>query len=477
MQKDLNNYTTLTDYYELTMANGYYELGLKDTIVYFDMFYRTNPNQAGFAVSAGLKQLIDYIENLHFTDEDIEYLRGKGSFSEGFLGYLKNFHFTGDIYAVEEGNFVFPNEPIVTVKAPIIEAQIIETFLLLTMNHQTLIATKAERIVRAAKGRGVMEFGARRAQGASAAIEGPRAAYIAGVVGTSCVTCDEWYGVKALGTMAHSWVQTFDNEYEAFKAYVKLYPDNVVLLIDTYNVLQSGVPNAIKVIKEFNLKKAGVRIDSGDIAYLSKETRKMLDEAGLNFVTICASNSLDEYLITELQNQGACIDSYGVGERLITSKADPVFDGVYKLAGIEKDGVIIPKMKISENEGKITTPYFKKVYRLFSKEDNKALADVICLHDEVINENEPYEIFDPRFTWKRKTLNNFKVEELHKQIFKDGKLVYQIPTLEESRVFCKYSLSRLWDEVKRFDNPHGYYVDLSQKLWDIKHDILMKNNK
>lgn len=477
MQKDLNNYTTLTDYYELTMANGYYELGLKDTIVYFDMFYRTNPNQAGFAVSAGLKQLIDYIENLHFTDEDIEYLRSKNSFSEGFLDYLKNFHFTGDIYAVEEGNFVFPNEPIVTVKAPIIEAQIIETFLLLTMNHQTLIATKAERIVRAAKGRGVMEFGARRAQGASAAIEGPRAAYIAGVVGTSCVTCDEWYGVKALGTMAHSWVQTFDNEYEAFKAYVKLYPDNVVLLIDTYNVLQSGVPNAIKVIKEFNLKKAGVRIDSGDIAYLSKETRKMLDEAGLNFVTICASNSLDEYLITELQNQGACIDSYGVGERLITSKADPVFDGVYKLAGIEKDGVIIPKMKISENEGKITTPHFKKVYRLFSKEDNKALADVICVHDEVINENEPYEIFDPRFTWKRKTLTNYKVEELHKQIFKNGKLVYQIPTLEESRAFCKYSLSRLWDEVKRFDNPHGYYVDLSQKLWDIKHDILMKNNK
>lgn len=476
MLKDLNNYTTLTDFYELTMANGYFELGMKDEIVYFDMFYRTNPNLAGFAVCAGLKHLIEYIENLRFTKEDIDYLRSKKCFSEGFLNYLKDFHFTGDIYAVEEGNFIFPNEPVVTVKAPIIEAQIIETFLLLTMNHNTLIATKAERIVRAAKGRSVMEFGARRAQGASAAIEGPRAAYIAGVAGTSCVTSDEWYGVKALGTMAHSWVQSFETEYEAFKAYVKLYPDNVVLLIDTYNVLQSGVPNAIKVIKEFNLKKAGVRIDSGDIAYLSKEARKMFDEAGLNFVTICASNSLDEYLITELQNQGACIDSYGVGERLITSKADPVFDGVYKLAGVEKDGVIIPKIKISENEGKITTPHFKKTYRLFSNVDNKALADVICVYDEE-TPTEPYEIFDPRSTWKRKRLTNFTAEPLQKQIFKDGKLVYNIPSLEESRNFCSYSLSRLWDEVKRFDNPHGYYVDLSQKLWDIKHDLLVKARK
>ncbi len=474
--KDLNNYTTLTDFYELTMANGYYELGMKDEIVYFDMFYRTNPNQAGFAVCAGLKTLIDYIENLHFTEEDINYLRSKGCFSEGFLNYLKDFHFSGDIYAVEEGNFIFPNEPIVTIKAPIIEAQIIETFVLLTINHQTLIATKAERIVRAAKGRSVMEFGARRAQGASAAINGPRAAYIAGAAGTSCVTCDQWYGVKALGTMAHSWVQTFESEYEAFKAYVKLYPDNVVLLIDTYNVLQSGIPNAIKVIKEFNLKKAGVRIDSGDIAYLSKEARKMLDEAGLNFVTICASNSLDEYLITELRNQGACIDSYGVGERLITSKADPVFDGVYKLAAIEKDGMIIPKIKISENEGKITTPHFKKTYRLFSNEDNKALADVLCVYDEKVP-TEPYEIFDPRCTWKRKTLTNFTAETLQKPIFKNGKLVYKVPSLEESRKFCTYSLSRLWDEVKRFDNPHGYYVDLSEKLWNIKHDLLVKGRK
>lgn len=474
--KDLNNYTTLTDFYELTMANGYYELGMKDEIVYFDMFYRTNPNQAGFAVCAGLKTLIDYIENLHFTEEDINYLRSKGCFSEGFLNYLKDFHFSGDIYAVEEGNFIFPNEPIVTIKAPIIEAQIIETFVLLTINHQTLIATKAERIVRAAKGRSVMEFGARRAQGASAAINGPRAAYIAGAAGTSCVTCDQWYDVKALGTMAHSWVQIFESEYEAFKAYVKLYPDNVVLLIDTYNVLQSGIPNAIKVIKEFNLKKAGVRIDSGDIAYLSKEARKMLDEAGLNFVTICASNSLDEYLITELQNQGACIDSYGVGERLITSKADPVFDGVYKLAAIEKDGMIIPKIKISENEGKITTPHFKKTYRLFSNEDNKALADVLCVYDEKVPA-EPYEIFDPRCTWKRKTLTNFTAETLQKPIFKNGKLVYKVPSLEESRKFCTYSLSRLWDEVKRFDNPHGYYVDLSEKLWNIKHDLLVKGRK
>lgn len=476
MLKDLNNYTTLTDFYELTMANGYYELGMKDKIVYFDMFYRMNPNNAGFSVCAGLKQLIEYIENLHFSSENIEYLRKQGSFSEGFLEYLKDFHFTGDIYAVEEGNFIFPNEPIVTVKAPIIEAQIIETFLLLTINHQSLIASKAERIVRAAAGRSVMEFGARRAQGASAAILGPRAAYIAGVSGTSCVTCDEWFGVKALGTMAHSWVQAFPSEYEAFKAYVKLYPDNVVLLVDTYNVLKSGVPNAIKVIKEFNLEKAAVRIDSGDIAYLSKSARKMFDEVGLPFVKICASNSLDEYLITELQNQGACIDSYGVGERLITSKSNPVFDGVYKLAAIVENGEIVPKMKISENEGKITNPHFKKVYRLFSKDTNMALADVICLHDEVID-SEEYEIFDPRFTWKRKNLTNFYVEELQKPIFKDGKLVYQIPSLEESRKFCKYSLSRLWDEVKRFDNPHGYYVDLSQKLWDIKNSLLQKRNK
>ena len=474
--KDLNNYTMLTDFYELTMANGYYELGMKDTIVYFDMFYRTNPNNSGFAICAGLQQLIEYVQNLHFTKQDIDYLRGLNQFSEGFLEYLANFHFTGDIYAIKEGNFMFPNEPVVTVKAPIIEAQLLETFLLLTINHQSLIATKTERIVRAAEGRAVMEFGARRAQGPSAAILGPRAAYIAGASGTSCVTADEWFGVKALGTMAHAWIQAFDTEYDAFREYVKLYPNNVVLLVDTYNVLKSGVPNAIKVIKEFNIKKAGIRIDSGDIAYLSKKARKMLDEAGLNFVTICASNSLDEYLITDLLKQGARIDSFGVGERLITSKSHPVFDGVYKLAGMEIDGKIVPKMKISENEAKVTNPHFKQVYRFFSKETNMALADVITVYDEIIPQDN-YEIFDPQFTWKRKVLTDYYYEPLRVKVFENGKLIYKVPTLEESRSYCKFELSRLWDEVKRFDNPHGYYVDLSQKLWDIKVELLNKRNK
>ena len=472
--KDLNNYTTLTDFYELTMANGYFELGMKDTIVYFDMFYRTNPNNAGFAIFAGLEQVVEYIQNLKFSDEDIAYLKKLGTFSEGFLAYLKDFHFTGDIYSVTEGNFMFPNEPVITVKAPIIEAQILETFLLLTINHQSLIATKTERIVRSAEGRAVMEFGARRAQGPSAAILGPRAAYIAGAVGTSCVTCDEWFGVKALGTMAHSWVQAFPSEYEAFKAYTKLYPDNVVLLVDTYNVLKSGVPNAIRVIKEFGLTKAAVRIDSGDIAYLSKKTRKMLDDAGLSFVGICASNSLDEYLIADLLKQGAKLDSFGVGERLITSKSHPVFDGVYKLAAIEANGEIIPKMKISENEAKITNPHFKQVYRFFSKETNMALADVITVYDEEIPADN-YEIFDPQFTWKRKVLTNYYVEPLRAKIFENGKLIYQLPKLEEIRKNCQYQLSRLWEEVKRFDNPHNFYVDLSQKLWDIKQQLLKEN--
>ncbi|MBQ3001830.1 MAG: nicotinate phosphoribosyltransferase [Bacilli bacterium] len=477
MIKDKNNYTLLTDFYELTMANGYYELGKKDEIVYFDMFYRKNPNNAGFSIFCGLEQLIEYIKTLHFSTEDIEYLRSLNTFSDGFLEYLKTFKFSGDIYSVEEGNFVFPNEPLVVVRANIIEAQIIETFLLQTINHQSLIATKTERIVRSAKGRPVMEFGARRAQGATASILGPRAAYIAGAAGTSCVLSDQLYNVKALGTMAHSWIQAFPTEYEAFQSYVRLYPDNVVLLVDTYNVLNSGVPNAIKVIKEEllprGIRKAGIRIDSGDIAYLSKKARKMLDAAGLDFVTICASNSLDEYLIADLIRQNANVDSFGVGERLITSKDHPVFGGVYKLAGIEKDGQIIPKMKISENEGKITNPSFKKVYRIFSKENDMALADVLTLHDEVIPENE-YEIFDPRDTWKRKTLTDYYVEELLVPIFKNGELVYNVPSIEEVRKRCQFEMTRLWEEVKRFDNPHGYYVDLSQKLWDLKHQILTK---
>ena len=478
---DKNNYTMLCDFYELTMANGYFNKGMTDQIVYFDMFFRKVPDGGGFAIFAGLEQLVEYIQNLHFTENDLEYLSKIDGFSKEFIEYLRNFKFTGDIYSVKEGTVIFPNEPLITVKANAVEAQIIETYLLLAINHQSLIATKTNRIVRAANGKVVMEFGARRAQGTSASILGSRAAYIAGVDGTSSVYADVNYGIKALGTMAHSWVQMFDTEYEAFKTYCEAYPNNVVLLIDTYNVLKSGAPNAIKVIKEVllpkGIRKAGVRIDSGDIAYLSKKLRKMFDDAGLDFVTICASNSLDERIIEELDRQGACIDSYGVGERLITSKSDPVFGGVYKLVAVEKNGEIIPKIKISENEAKITNPHFKKVYRLYGRDTNKALADVICLHDEDIDDTHDYEIFDPKFTWKRKLVYDFYKEELLVPIFKNGSLVYDLPTIDEIRAHCKNEINRQWDEVKRFDNPHEYYVDLSQKLWDIKHEMLKNNSK
>lgn len=478
---DKNNYTMLCDFYELTMANGYFQKGMQNEIVYFDMFFRSVPDGGGFAIFAGLEQLVEYIQNLHFTEEDLAYLSKIDGFTEDFIEYLRNFKFTGDIYSVKEGTVIFPNEPLITVRTNAVEAQIIETFLLLTINHQSLIATKTNRIVRAAKDKLVMEFGARRAQGASAAIYGTRAAYIAGVGGTSCTYDDVHFGIKALGTMAHSWVQMFDSEYEAFKTYCEIYPNNVVLLIDTYNVLKSGAPNAIKVIKEVllpkGIRKAGVRIDSGDIAYLSKKLRKMFDDAGLDFVTIVASNSLDERIIDELNRQDACVDSYGIGERLITSKSAPIFGGVYKLVAVEKDGEIIPKIKISENEAKITNPHFKKVYRLYGRDTDKALADVICLHDEDIDDSQDYEIFDPKFTWKRKLVYDFYKEELQVPIFKNGELVYKLPTLEEIRAYCKKEVDRQWDEVKRFDNPHEYYVDLSQKLWDIKHNMLKEENK
>lgn len=478
---DKNNYTMLCDFYELTMANGYFQKGMQNEIVYFDMFFRSVPDGGGFAIFAGLEQLVEYIQNLHFTEEDLAYLSKIDGFTEDFIEYLRNFKFTGDIYSVKEGTVIFPNEPLITVRTNAVEAQIIETFLLLTINHQSLIATKTNRIVRAAKDKLVMEFGARRAQGASAAIYGTRAAYIAGVGGTSCTYDDVHFGIKALGTMAHSWVQMFDSEYEAFKTYCEIYPNNVVLLIDTYNVLKSGAPNAIKVIKEVllpkGIRKAGVRIDSGDIAYLSKKLRKMFDDAGLDFVTIVASNSLDERIIDELNRQDACVDSYGIGERLITSKSAPIFGGVYKLVAVEKNGEIIPKIKISENEAKITNPHFKKVYRLYGRDTDKALADVICLHDEDIDDSQDYEIFDPKFTWKRKLVYDFYKEELQVPIFKNGELVYKLPTLEEIRAYCKKEVDRQWDEVKRFDNPHEYYVDLSQKLWDIKHNMLKEENK
>ncbi|HEY8444647.1 MAG TPA: nicotinate phosphoribosyltransferase [Bacilli bacterium] len=473
------NYTMMCDFYELTMANGYFESGLKDQICYFDVFFRNIPDGGGYAICAGLEQVVQYIQNLSFSKEDLEYLRSQNVFTEAFLNYLENFKFTGDIYAIPEGTPIFPKEPILIVRANAIEAQFIETFVLSTLNHQSLIATKASRIVRAAGEKGVSEFGARRAHGAEAATLGARAAYIAGCTGTSCTLTGRMFGVPVAGTMAHSWVQMFDNEYEAFKAYCEMYPHKVVLLVDTYNVIKSGVPNAIKVFDEVLKPKGyrplGIRIDSGDIAYLSKKARKLLDEAGYPDCQIIASNSLDEYIIRDLAFQDAKIDSFGVGERLITSKSDPVFGGVYKLSAIEdKQGNIIPKIKISENLSKITNPHFKKLYRIYDKGTNQALADLICVYDEVIDESKPLEIFDPDAIWKRKTLTNFYTRELLTTIFKDGKLVYNLPHVKEIRLYCQDQLQTIWDEVKRFESPHNYYVDLSQKLWDIKHDMLNK---
>ncbi len=473
------NYTMLCDFYELTMANGYFKTEMSKEIAYFDLFFRQVPDKGGFAIAAGLEQVVEYIKALHFTDEDIEFLRSKKLFDEEFLSYLKNFKFTGDIYAVPEGTPVFPGEPLITVRAPAIEAQFIETYLLLAINHQSLIATKANRIVRAAKGRSVAEFGSRRAQGADGAVLGARASYIGGCSGTACTISDRDYMVPATGTMAHSWIQMFDTEYEAFKTYCEIYPHNTTLLVDTYNVLESGVPNAIKAFKEVLVPKGitnfGIRLDSGDITYLSKKARKMLDDAGLNSCKIVASNSLDEFIIRDLVLQGAEIDIFGVGERLVTAKSDPVFGGVYKLVAKEKDGNIIPKIKISENAGKVTTPHFKKVYRLTEKASGKAIADLICVYDETIDTTKPLEIFDPNYTWKRKTIVDFEAKELLVPVFKNGELVYNLPTIEEIRNYCKAQVDTLWDEVKRFENPHTYYVDLSQKLWDIKNSLLNKN--
>ena len=470
------NLTMLTDFYEITMANGYFEHGLKDKKVCFDMFFRRVPDNGGFALMMGLEQLIDYIKNLKFDDEDIEYLRSRNIFSEEFLGYLRNFEFSSDVWAIEEGTPIFPHEPIVKVVGPAIEAQFIETMVLLTINHQCLIGTKTNRIVRAAKGRPVMEFGSRRAQGPNGAIEGARAAYIAGCAGTACTISDIVYKTPALGTMAHSWIQMFDSEYDAFMAYAKVYPQNCTLLVDTYNVIKSGIPNAIKVFKEFLIPNGytngGIRIDSGDITYLTKKARKMLDDAGLSNIKIVISNSLDEYIIRDLLVQGAEIDSFGVGERLITSKSEPVFGGVYKLASVYEDDKEIPKIKLSENVGKITNPCNKKVVRLYSKETNKAIADVLLLNDEKTPDGSDYEIFDPNHTWKRKIVTDYYAKELLVPIFKNGKCVYTSPDIEEIRNYCKNQVDTLWDEVTRVENPHDYYVDLSPKLWDIKQKLL-----
>ncbi len=473
--------TMLTDFYEFTMSNGYFESGKKDEIAYFDMFFRRIPDGGGFAIAAGLEQVIDYLQNLKFDNEDIEFLRSKGIFSEDFLKYLSDFKFSCDVYAVPEGTPIFPGEPIITVKGPVIQAQLIETMILLTVNHQSLIATKASRIVRAANGRAVSEFGARRAQGYVGALLGARAAYIAGCVGTSNTLCDMLYGIPSNGTMAHSWVQNFETEYEAFKAYAEIYPDNCILLIDTYNVLKSGIVNAIKVFNDVLLPKGyrpkGVRIDSGDITYLSQKLRKILDDNGFEDCKIMVSNSLDEYIIRDTIIQGAKIDMFGVGERLITSKSEPVFGGVYKLVAVEtSDGKIQPKIKISENVEKITLPHFKKVYRLYSNETGKAMADLISLYNEEIDDTKPYKLFDPVHTWKSKTVDNFTAINILKPIFKNGKLVYKAPKAVDIREYCLAQIDTLWDEVKRFENPHKYYVDLTPELWQIKNDLLEKFN-
>ena len=477
---DKLNLTMLCDFYELTMSQGYFKTGYKDRITYFDLFFRRCPDGGGFAIAAGLEQIIQYIEELHFDPEDIEYLRGRNLFSEEFLQYLADFKFTGDIWAVPEGTPVFPKEPIITVRAPAIEAQLIETYLLLCINHQSLIATKANRVVRAAQGRTVLEFGSRRAQGADAAILGARAAYIGGCNGTACTISDQLFGVKAGGTMAHAWVQMFDSEYEAFKAYVEMYPNNATLLVDTYNTLKSGVPNAIRVfnevLKPLGIRKCGIRLDSGDMAYLTRKARKMLDDAGWTECQISVSNSLDEYIIQDVLRQGAQIDMFGVGERLITARSEPVFGGVYKLVAVERDGEVVPKIKISENVGKITNPHYKKLYRFFGNDTGKAIADYLCVYDEEVDDSQDMEIFDPEATWKTKNVYNFTAKELQVPIFQGGKLVYNCPNLEQIRTYCMEQVDKLWDEVKRFDNPHTYYVDLSRKLWDIKYNLLKENN-
>lgn len=472
------NLTMLTDFYEITMANGYLKNGLKDKIAYFDMFFRKVPDHGGFAIMAGVEQFIGYLEKLRFTDQDIAYLKGRGQFSGEFFNYLKNFKFTCDVWAIPEGTPIFPNEPVVTVRGPVIEAQFIETMLLLTVNHQSLIATKANRIVRAAQGRPVMEFGSRRAQGSDGAISGARAAYIGGCAGTACTIADRDHGIPALGTMAHSWVQIFPSELEAFRAYARTYPADCTLLVDTYNVLKSGIPNAIKAFKEEVLPRGfrpkGIRIDSGDITYLSREARKMLDAAGFSDCGIVASNSLDEYIIRDLLTQGACINSFGVGERLITSRSEPVFGGVYKLSAIEENGCIIPKIKLSENVGKITNPGNKQVWRLYDRNSSKAIADVITINDETIDESKPYELFDPEFTWKKKTITGFTAKKLMVKIFENGRCIYSCPDLKDVRSYCHEQVDMLWDEVKRFENPHAYYVDLSKPLWDMKERLLQE---
>ena len=468
------------DFYEFTMANGYFQNNMQDKIAYFDLFFRKIPDKGGYAIVAGLEQIIDFIKDFHFDDEDINYLRTLNKFDENFLDYLKNLKFTGYIWAIPEGTPVFPYEPLITVKAPIIQAQILETLLLLTINHQSLIATKSSRIVREASGRSVLEFGSRRAHGVDAAVFGARAAVIGGCSTTACTFAAQKFNLPPSGTMAHSWIESFENEYDAFKAYADLYPNDCVILVDTYNTLESGVPNAIKLAKEVlepkGAKLKAIRLDSGDLAYLSKEARKMLDEAGLNYCKIIGTNALDEWLIRDLILQDAKIDIFGVGENLITSKSDAVFGGVYKLCAIETEGKLIPKIKISENVAKITNPSFKKIYRFFDKKTGKALADVLTLHDEEIPEDN-YLIFDPQNPWKKKVLKDYIAKPLLEKIFENGNLVYNTPTLSQIVKYSKEQISNFWDEVLRIENPHKYYVDLSPNLWELKNKMLLEKKQ
>ena len=469
--------TMLMDLYEMTMSMGYFQSGMADQIVYFDMFFRKTPDGGAMAIAAGLEQLIEFIENMKFEESDIDYLRSVGIHDEKFLDYIRNFQFNGDIWAVEEGTPVFPREPLVTVRANVIEAQLIETTLLVLINHQSLIATKSNRLVRAAQDIPIVEFGARRAQGADAAYLGARAAYIGGCAGTSNLMAGRDFGVPVFGTMAHSWIQLFDDEYEAFKAYATSYPASTALLVDTYNTLQSGIPNAIRVFDEVVVpsghRPLSIRLDSGDLAYLSKKARVMLDEAGYEDVKIMASNAIEEETIKALRDQDAEIDIFGIGEKLITASSDAVFGGVYKLVAVEhEDGTIEPKIKISENVEKITNPHFKDLYRLYDKKTGKALADLMTIHGEKIDTSQPYELFDPVYTWKKTVIEEFEAKPLLVPIFKGGKRVYPKKTIEEIRAYREEEEARLWDGVKRIVHPHKYFVDLSLPLWKVKNDML-----
>lgn len=478
----MRDYAMLMDFYESTMANGALLNEHSDTVAYFDMFFRRVPDDGGFAIMAGLEQLIFDLKNLKFTKEDCDYMRSQNMFDERFISYLENFKFSCDVWSVPEGTPIFPKEPIVTVRGPVMQLFLIETLLLLNINHQSLIATKANRIVRSAQGRAVMEFGARRAHGMDASVYGARAAYIGGCVATSCVKAGKDFDIPVFGTMAHSWIQLFDSEYEAFKAYAEVYPGDCVFLVDTFDTLKKGIPNVIKVanevLKPLGCRPKGIRIDSGDITYLSKRARKMLDDAGYPDCSICVSNALDEYLIRDMLMQGAKVDTFGVGERLITAKSEAVFGGVYKLAALEdKNGELIPKIKLSENTSKITLPGFKQCWRLFDRESGKAIADVITLRDEVIDDTKEYEIFDPEYTWKRKMVRNFIARPLQVEVFKNGELKFKCPNATAIREYREQQVESLWEEVQRFEKPHKYYVDYSEKLYQLQKELIEQYSK